>query len=62
MCVPHSDDDGKVVQQRRKIAAHYAKGWFVIDLATSLPYEQLVQIDQLGVSSIIAMLKVCCKF
>lgn len=51
-------DDGKLFTQRRKIAIHYLKGWFLFDLISSLPYEQLLNLDKWGVPSALAFLKV----
>ena len=34
---------GMIVQSRKKIAVHYLKSWFFIDLVSSLPYELMVE-------------------
>ena len=32
-------DDGQVVMELREIAAHYIRGWFVVDLVSCLPIQ-----------------------
>jgi hypothetical protein len=53
-------DDGKVVMQRGKIALHYLRGWFIFDIISSLPYEQMIHQGDHGIPtmSIVALLKV----
>lgn len=53
-------DDGKVVMQRGKIALHYLRGWFIFDIVSSLPYEQMIHQGNHGIPtmSIVALLKV----
>jgi hypothetical protein len=52
-------DDGRVVTNRRKIALNYMSGWFIFDLVSSLPYEQMLHDSNHGIPSIVALLKVC---
>lgn len=60
MCWNAAGDDGKVVMQRDRIAVHYIKGWFLFDVVSSLPYEQMVHQGNHGIPtmSIVALLKV----
>lgn len=51
-------EDGRIVRQRRKIIAHYLKGWFVFDVLSSIPYEQLISATAFGISAFVALLKV----
>ena len=32
------DDEGKLITNNKKIVLHYAKGWFIIDLIASFPF------------------------
>lgn len=41
MMVP-ADDDGVLVHERSKIAGHYLRGWFWLDLFSSLPYDLML--------------------
>jgi hypothetical protein len=36
------DDDFKIVENRKDIAANYLKGWFIIDLSAVIPFELLL--------------------
>jgi hypothetical protein len=37
-----TDDDGVLVHERGKIAAHYLRGWFWLDIFSSLPYDLML--------------------
>ena len=32
------DDEGKLITNNKKILVHYLKGWFIIDLVASFPF------------------------
>lgn len=51
-------DDGKVVTSRARIISHYLRGWFIFDLVSSLPYEQMIHSHEFGLESVVALLKV----
>lgn len=55
--VTTAGDNGKVEKRRSKIALHYVKGWFLFDIISSLPYEQMLQHDRWGVPTLVAILK-----
>lgn len=46
------------MQHRGRIAKHYLQSWFLFDLFSSIPYEQLLSTDKYGVPSFVAFLKV----
>jgi hypothetical protein len=46
------------VTDRRRIAQHYARGWFAFDLLSSVPYEQIVTSASYGLPVAVSLLKV----
>lgn len=47
----YDDGTGKYVTNRRMIAKNYLKGWFTIDLLTSLPFQILEKMGTAGEDS-----------
>jgi hypothetical protein len=46
------------VTDRKSIAANYLKGWFWVDILSSIPFDTLFQYKY---SSIVSMFKVCLR-
>lgn len=47
-----------MVTQRDRIIVNYLRGWFLCDLVSSLPYEQMLRSNEYGLESVMALLKV----
>lgn len=43
---PRADRDGHMVRSHRAVALNYLLGWFWIDLASSLPYDNITRNSQ----------------
>jgi hypothetical protein len=48
MLLAPADNNGKYVRERWLIAAAYLKGWFILDLVSTIPLELFIQSKHVG--------------
>ena len=41
-------DDGELIEKPREVAFSYIKGWFVLDLIATVPYELILKVRRGG--------------